>query len=892
MRIRYIVTAALVVSLAFLANGISGEPEGKVSYSKAKSEFLRTFKRGNDEEKAAAVTEFAAQDDPRAVKMIIQHALFSGSRTVTDAAFEALAGITQPRAWAVIVDRLKKERSVEKRLVFARLVGFYRAADNESIIAIENALEDDSRDIRVAVVRSLGQIKATRSMKLLEKILEGDDMRMVFEAAKALEAITDIKRKKYADPPHAGVFPDNMFTKYLYILIDASEDMDYDMPVPAADMDLLEEEKKAEPEKKEEKKKTEKKEEKKKEKKKKDEPKKNDEPPKPKEPEKPKDVLTRYQYTVKKLARFLRKLDPRVEVKIALYSSVVNPLESGFTPVKDLDIDALEKRISGIRPRGNRDTYKALQAAFAEKNLDSVILIACGLPTIGTDDPEKIVNNIIRSNHSRTVEITASALLALQASRELKEEERVWLKERFDATEDLLQKLAKATGGSYAGIRKLREAGVKEKPGEGEKPEKPVEKPPEKPVEKEKPKKPLTLTEAKSALREAIEKNDAAKARLVASELAAMNAKKAAELIAEELLELENAEMVQIAVEALGKFTDPITITWYDHAIGREKNELRRLSFVRALKTVMHPIAERELLERLKKDQSWRIRSQVIRILGERKLDKAKEILRELLKDENRRLASDAAASLAKYEGEKLNKEFTPGAVGVFPEKVFSHRLAVVLCASDSMKAEVEDPDWDPKKVKPGRKGEKKPVEVDGPPDKQQEIPRVSRLTVVKRRLEAFIDTLPENTELSIITFGDVVSQWKSEFLPMTKSNRAAAVKYVESIRAVGRNRAADTALLRALDLPEVDTICLVSDGVPEGRDVLSPEDLVSTVRELNYFRMIYIHTSAVLVSADYGKLSAVEKVKFDREKDRTVKMLEDIAGYSAGSFFKVVPEE
>jgi len=110
-------------------------------------------------------------------------------------------------------------------------------------------------------------------------------------------------------------------------------------------------------------------------------------------------------------------------------------------------------------------------------------------------------------------------------------------------------------------------------------------------------------------------------------------------------------------------------------------------------------------------------------------------------------------------------------------------------------------------------------------------------------------------------------------------------------LRPVGRNRLADAALFKALELPDVDAICLVSDGAPDSRDALTPEELVLRAGNLNYFKTAYIHTAALIASADYKSLGAVEKVTFDRERDRTVKMLEEIAARNGGVFYKLIPE-
>ncbi|TET39179.1 MAG: hypothetical protein E3J72_01190 [Planctomycetota bacterium] len=880
-RIALIVIAA-VLALA-VGPGFSGDdpdkPEKKLTYAKAKSQFNKAFKSKKPDERAEAVKKFAKQNDPRAVKLILKRALFEDSRLVADAAFEGLTGLTEPRAWKIIFDRLKKEKSADKRLILARLLGFYKDATNEIILGLEKALDDDSRDVRIAVLRSLGQIKAKRSTKVLEKLLDDKDLRIVFETAKALEAITGIKRETYADPKHKGTYPEKVFTRYMCILIDASGDMDYDMPVPAADHDLIrdklgippekEKDKAEEKDKKEKKKKRPKKSTRDKKKKEKEE-----EPPAP-EDEYPKDVLTRFQYAAKKLAQFLGRLDKRVEVKIAFFSSVVSPYVSSYVPAGELNLKKLEERAAKLRPRGNRDLYKVLRSAFSEENLDTILLVSSGLPTVGLRDADSILDNVQHLNRYRTVEIITSALHSLQTTSPLTEEVRVGLNEEFDKSADLLQKLAKATGGTFTKLQNLREPDTKTKKPTAEKPEKPV-KPEEKPGEK--PAKPLTLKEAKKLLDEGIKENDIEKIRRAAGDIAKLKNAKAVETLAKEFWELDNPEFVQIGVEAMSSMTDVVAIIKITHMLGDEKNETKRLLFLRVLRSIKHLTAERTIIERFKKDKSWRVKSQIARILGELKLEKGRGVLKAALKDKNPRIAYDAAVALSNYKGETLGNEFKAEAPLVFPSKVFSQRLAVVVCAARSMGAEVVDPDadWKPKTEKEKKKGP----------------PKVSRLEVVRRRLDKFIDGLPASTELMILTFGDGVGQWKSEFAAMTRSNREAAKKYVKKLRPVGRNRALDTALLRAMDLTDVDMICIVTDGVPEGRDVLSPDELAGTVGDINYFRMAYIHATAVLDDATYKEMSAVDKVTFNREKDNTIKMLREITNFEGGTCFEVTPEE
>ncbi len=100
----------------------------------------------------------------------------------------------------------------------------------------------------------------------------------------------------------------------------------------------------------------------------------------------------------------------------------------------------------------------------------------------------------------------------------------------------------------------------------------------------------------------------------------------------------------------------------------------------------------------------------------------------------------------------------------------------------------------------------------------------------------------------NVLAFDGKIYPWKkseatADAATIKKAQRFVAKQESEK----GANTNTHGVLERALlQNPRIDTIYLLSDGIPEWGDLISREGLLTAVREWNRFRRITIHTFAI----------------------------------------------
>ncbi len=67
-----------------------------------------------------------------------------------------------------------------------------------------------------------------------------------------------------------------------------------------------------------------------------------------------------------------------------------------------------------------------------------------------------------------------------------------------------------------------------------------------------------------------------------------------------------------------------------------------------------------------------------------------------------------------------------------------------------------------------------------------------------------------------MIPYTGAPDPWEKHLVPATKENVARAIEHFERCHQTGRGNFFDAARLALLD-PEVDTLCVLTDGVPTG---------------------------------------------------------------------------
>jgi hypothetical protein len=161
---------------------------------------------------------------------------------------------------------------------------------------------------------------------------------------------------------------------------------------------------------------------------------------------------------------------------------------------------------------------------------------------------------------------------------------------------------------------------------------------------------------------------------------------------------------------------------------------------------------------------------------------------------------------------------------------------------------------------------ERKPLSGSGSPAYSSDV----KMVIAKEELIRTIKGLKENVRFNIILFETEVIVWKKELVAASESMKADAAAFISkqsprgvevarnnravaSVGNVGRTNIWD-ALERAFGIAgigtydrsyttKVDTIFLVSDGLPTAGKLTNQEEILKEVQRLNALRRIVIHT-------------------------------------------------
>jgi len=213
--------------------------------------------------------------------------------------------------------------------------------------------------------------------------------------------------------------------------------------------------------------------------------------------------------------------------------------------------------------------------------------------------------------------------------------------------------------------------------------------------------------------------------------------------------------------------------------------------------------------------------------------------------------ASEAAFEFPKQEEEGFTsvKKYDLDYFGI---EVSSKRLGLVVDISSSMrqlvavKAESLEEDEEEEavggegrtRVAPAKKKKKKPggiVVKDG---------KAMKIDILKKEMTRLLKKLPADTFLNMISFDATFRPWQKALQPLKGKGRAKALSYVARITTGSGTNVFDT-LEFALKDKRVDTIYLLTDGLPTRGRLTAPEAILTEIKLLNRTRGVTIHTIA-----------------------------------------------
>ncbi len=110
--------------------------------------------------------------------------------------------------------------------------------------------------------------------------------------------------------------------------------------------------------------------------------------------------------------------------------------------------------------------------------------------------------------------------------------------------------------------------------------------------------------------------------------------------------------------------------------------------------------------------------------------------------------------------------------------------------------------------------------------------------------LQRVIGGLPESSMFNVVLFGSAVEPWREELAPASPENVEDAVALLRRTTPNGGTNLYD-ALARALQMEDVQTIFVLTDGMPSAGRRTAPGDILMGIAQLNRDRGARIHTIA-----------------------------------------------
>jgi HEAT repeat protein len=136
-----------------------------------------------------------------------------------------------------------------------------------------------------------------------------------------------------------------------------------------------------------------------------------------------------------------------------------------------------------------------------------------------------------------------------------------------------------------------------------------------------------------------------------------------------------------------------------------------------------------------------------------------------------------------------------------------------------------------------------------------------SKFEVAREELKRAIRALDGKDYFNIVVYNHEVRKWQDRMVAALPSNKALAIAFLDSLKAVGGTNIFD-ALETAFTLggfgvqdryyrSEVDTLFLLSDGAPSAGRITDTDEILEEVGRINRLRKLQIHAIAVGLLAD-----------------------------------------
>lgn len=326
-------------------------------------------------------------------------------------------------------------------------------------------------------------------------------------------------------------------------------------------------------------------------------------------------------------------------------------------------------------------------------------------------------------------------------------------------------------------------------------------------------------------------------------------------------------DLVYDAVQALGRAAGPEASARVLRAAEHTDRRIR-LAAADVLPVLVRDAKTDATVRKLLGDDAALVRYAMLMALGEAKALHFVPQISERLADDHLRVRKTALDVLKRMTGkdfgfdqgawrrwhEQKNGEGKPGTptvVSYHGVPIWSDRLAFILDRSGSMR-------W--------------------PSD-----PGVTtRMAVAQAELQRVLGLLPKRTLFNVLAFDSDVYAWRKAEAVAEPKSIAKAQRWTAKQKAERRAFTNTYGVLERtlLQNPRIDTIYLLSDGIPEWGDIMSREGLLAAVRDWNRYRRITINTFAIThLSMNPGKYKRTSSMK------RAATFMRDLAHAGNGTY-------
>ena len=248
-----------------------------------------------------------------------------------------------------------------------------------------------------------------------------------------------------------------------------------------------------------------------------------------------------------------------------------------------------------------------------------------------------------------------------------------------------------------------------------------------------------------------------------------------------------------------------------------------RLSAINALARIRDPSSIPKLIGALEKEQEERLRDALAQALfgltGQNFYDDHTVWKTWWGKTE-------ATFQVPKHAPEMPADHAGPTQAGFYGIPIRSRRVVFVIDQSGSMSA-------------PGDAGSSSDEDDD-----------LNRLEVAVREVMRAVERLEDKARVNVILFQSTIHPWQEDLARLSRKNRSALRRHLEKQTPTGGTNLYD-ALEQALQTKDVDTVFLLSDGVPGAGKHIATPDILRAVRRLNQTRKVAIHCVSIGVDSD-----------------------------------------